>query len=150
MIFAGIAMIFGFYIPFLGTGLSGIWLAFIGWFLNSALFQSYRQVVIQDVLEDIPVSKVMRFDPPIVSPCCTIDDLVNKHVLGTDDHSFPVMAGQSLWGIVTLEDIRAVPKNQRAVTQVHEIMTPVKNLKIVTPRDEVTGALSQLRQLDVR
>jgi Zn-dependent protease len=41
MIVGGIAMIFGVSLPFFGTGfLNGVWLAFIGWFLNSAAEQS--------------------------------------------------------------------------------------------------------------
>ena len=55
MIFAGISMAFGAEIPFFGTGLiSGLWLAFIGWFLSSASAQSYHQVVIQDILRGVP------------------------------------------------------------------------------------------------
>jgi Zn-dependent protease len=46
MIGAGIAMAFGLRIPVLGSGLlNGIWLAFIGWFLNSAASQAYRRAV---------------------------------------------------------------------------------------------------------
>ena len=60
-IFAGIMMVFGTDIPFLGTGLiNGLWLAFIGWFLNSAALQSYRQVVIHDMLHGVPVARIMR------------------------------------------------------------------------------------------
>src|SRR5690606_12300824 len=45
-ILAGIAMIFGVRIPFFGTGfINGLWLVFIGWFLNNASVQSYRRVV---------------------------------------------------------------------------------------------------------
>jgi Zn-dependent protease len=47
MILGGIAMTFGVRIPFFGTGLgNGLWLAFIGWFLNNASAQSYQQVAV--------------------------------------------------------------------------------------------------------
>ena len=65
----GIAMIFGLQVPFFGTGLvGGIWLAFIGWFLNSASIQSYQQIVVHDILEGVPVEQMMRSEPPTVPP----------------------------------------------------------------------------------
>ena len=80
-IIAGIAMAFGVQIPILGTGfISGLWLAFIGWFLNNAASQSYRQVVIEDVLEGIPVSRIMRADPSGVSPDISVSQLVDDSV----------------------------------------------------------------------
>lgn len=69
MITLGISMIFGLQVPFFGRGFpNGLWLAFIGWFLNSASAQSYQQVVVQDLLEGVPVARLMRSDPPTVSP----------------------------------------------------------------------------------
>ena len=50
-IVAGVTMMLGAHIPFLGRGLvSGLWIAFIGWFLQSAAATSYSQVMISDVL----------------------------------------------------------------------------------------------------
>ena len=52
-------MVFGYTIPFLGGGIvSGIWLAFIGWFINSAAAESYRQVVVEDMLQGVPVARL--------------------------------------------------------------------------------------------
>ena len=68
-IIAGISMVFGRSVPILGAGLiSGLWLAFIGWFLNNAAVQSYQQVVVQDLLEGVPVARLMRANAPTVSP----------------------------------------------------------------------------------
>ena len=61
LILAGIDIVFGGDIPFLGSGfVNGLWIAFIGWFLNSAAIQSYQQLVVHDILETVPVSRVMR------------------------------------------------------------------------------------------
>ncbi len=151
LIGTGIAMIFGVQVPFFGTGvIGGLWLAFIGWFLNSAAHQSYRQVVIQDVLEDVPVEKVMRSNPPTVQPNSSVNSLVQDHVMGTDDHSFPVIADGQLVGLVTLEDIRGVSRDDWDTTTVQQIMTPVDRLNMVTPEAEAVEALNKLQQQDVR
>jgi Zn-dependent protease len=151
MIAAGIAMAFGFQIPILGTGLvSGLWLAFIGWFLNNASIQSYRQVAIKDILEGIPVTRLMRSDPPTVEPDCTVSDLVHTHVMGTDDQAFPVLDREQLVGIVTLDDVRRVPRTDWDTVYVRDIMTGEEKLVTITPEDDAAEALEKLIQRDVR
>ncbi len=147
----GIAMIFGFSLPFFGSGLfSGLWLAFIGWFLNSAASQSYRQVVVQDILENVPVGRIMRPDPPTVPPTISIDELVNDRVMRSDDHAFPVVDNGSLIGIVTLDDIRKVPREQWNSLLVRDAMTPISKLLTVNPNSDAAEALRVLSTNDIR
>jgi Zn-dependent protease/CBS domain-containing protein len=149
-IVAGIAMIFGLQIPFFGSGLiGGVWLAFIGWFLNSAAAQSYRQVIIEDILGGIPVDQLMRQDPPTVPSRYTIDDLINEHVMRSDDHAFPVIDHDRLMGIITLEDIKHVPRNEWPSTMVEDIMTPADKLITVTGDEDAADAMRKLSRKDV-
>lgn len=151
MILGGIAMVFGVQLPFFGTGfVSGLWLIFIGWFLSSAAVQSYRQVVINDILEGVPVTTIMRRDPPVVASASSIASLVHEHVMQTDDHAFPVVDNGRLVGLVTLEDIRAVPRSQWETTQVGDIMTTYDQLTKLSTRDDASDALARLRERDVR
>lgn len=151
MIFAGIAMVFGVQIPIFGQGLTGgLWLAFIGWFLNSSAVASYRQVVVQDILEDVPVARMMRSNPPTVSPGISVDELVNDGIMGTDDHAFPVVSEGRLVGLVTLEDVRAIPRTSWGNTTVRQIMTPAEQLVSVTPEADATEAMTKLQRRDVR
>jgi Zn-dependent protease len=152
MIGAGVAMAFGVSIPFFGTGLgSGLWLAFVGWFLNSASVQSHRRLVVHDILAGVPVERMMRTAPPTCSLDCTVSRLVHEHVFGSDDYAFPVLdpSGQ-LAGIVTLEDVRRVPRQEWDSIAVRDIMTPAERLATVTPDTDASEALSSLVEHDVR
>jgi Zn-dependent protease/predicted transcriptional regulator len=150
-ILAGIAMVFGAQVPLLGTGLiNGLWLAFIGWFLSNAATRSYRHVVIQDILADVPVSRIMRRNPPVVPPDITVGTLVHEHVMGSDDYGFPVLQDGTLVGLVTLEDVRGVNRSQWESLTVREIMTPRDELLTVTPHDDGAQAFDTLMQRDVR
>src|SRR5690606_29192132 len=81
-IIGGIAMAFGVRIPIFGTGLlNGLWLAFIGWFLNNAAVQGYQQVVVEDMLEGVPVARLMRPDAPTVSPEMPVSVLVDDFIM---------------------------------------------------------------------
>lgn len=94
MIVSGIAMIFGTRLPFFGSGVvSGVWLAVIGWFLSNAAIQSYQQLVVHDMLEDVPVTRLMRTNVPAVAPTMTISTLVDDYILHSDDRAFPVLEG---------------------------------------------------------
>jgi CBS domain-containing protein len=151
MILAGIAMTFGARIPFFGTGLgNGLWLAFIGWFLNSASSQSYQRVVVQDILEGVEVKRMMRSCPPTVPPGISVGDLVHEHVMRADDHAFPVMEDGRLAGLVSLEDVRALSRGQWDGTLVREIMTPGEELVTVGPEADAAEALDKLMARDVR
>lgn len=151
MIVAGIAMAFGMRIPLLGTGLiNGVWLAFIGWFLNGASAQSYQQVAIQDILEGVPVSRLMRRDPPTVGPDCVIADLVHTHLMDSDDQAFPVLEDGWLVGIVTLDDVRRAPRNEWERTTVRDVMTPRARLVTIAPEEDASDAMDKLVQRDIR
>lgn len=151
MILAGFAMAFGVQIPIFGTGfVGGIWLVFIGWFLNSSAMMSYRQVVIQDALEDVPVTRLMRSDPPTVPPTLTIDQLIDQGVMGTDDHAFPVVDQGRLVGLVTLDDIRSISRDAWGNTRVRQIMTPTADLVSILIDEDAAEALTKLRARDVR
>lgn len=150
-IIAGVAMVFGFRVPFFGTGLvSGLWLAFIGWFLNNAAVQSYQQVVVQDMLEGVPVARLMRTEAPTVAPGVPISDLVDQYLMKTDERAFPVVEGDRLVGLVCLEDVRRVPRDAWDVTPVSQVMTPAPQLDVVSPRADATEAFDRLARRDVR
>jgi CBS domain-containing protein len=150
-IIAGIAMVFGVRIPFFGTGfISGLWLAFIGWFLNNASRQSYRQVLLQHLLEDVPVGRIMRRDPPVVAPNTSVASLVHDSVMGTDEHAFPVVSNDKLVGIVCLHDIRAVDRRRWDETTVANIMTPRDKLLVSSPEEETDEALNKMQSGDHR
>jgi Zn-dependent protease/CBS domain-containing protein len=151
MIIAGISMVFGVQIPFFGTGFaSGLWLAFIGWFLNTASTQSYQQVIIHDILEGVPVSRMMRTNPPICSPQCSVSRLVHEHIMGTDDHAFPILEDGRLVGLVTLEDVRKVAREAWDGTTVSEIMTPAERLITTSPEEDAARALEKLSSNNIR
>lgn len=130
--------------------ISGLWLAFIGWFLNGASSQSYQNVVVHDILDDVPVSRMMRPDPPTCSVNCTVSELVDNHIMRSDDQAFPVVDNGQLRGIVTLDDVRSAPRDTWDDKLVSDIMTKVDDLVTVGPDDDASEALQRLTARDIR
>jgi len=151
LIVCGIAMSFGAQLPFFGTGLTaGLWLSFIGWFLHSSAVQSYQQLIIRDILEDVHVADIMRKNPPLVSPTCTVSTLVHTYVMQHDDVAFPVVDDNVLLGIVTLDDVRAVDRSKWDTILVRDIMTKHDTLVTVLPESNAREALDLLGEQDIR
>lgn len=147
MIIGGISMIFGFQIPFFGAGLvNGVWLMLIGWFLNNAASSSYQQLMVRDILAEIPVRRMTKRDPVTVPASIKVDALIEDYIMQNDDHAFPVMEGESLVGIVCLDDVRKVPPDQRSIKSVSDIMTRRPDIKTIGPDDDAYEALRIISQ----
>ena len=145
LIACGFAMIFGLQVPLLGSGpIAGLWVALIGWFLNNAALMSYQRVMLQESLGDLPVTRVMHRDYQVVAPATLVQTLVDEHLLGTSQRAFPVVEGDRLLGLVCLADVRKLAAEQRAITPVSELMTPLSGLHRLSPSDKASDAMIRL------
>jgi Zn-dependent protease/predicted transcriptional regulator len=151
MILAGLAMVFGATLPVLGTGiLNGIWFAFIGWFLINAASQSYRQVVIEDMLEGVPITRLIREPAPAIPPEMPISTLVYDHVMQGEERAYPVMDGDHLLGMVYVENIRDVDRSNWDSTTAKDIMVPQGELEVASPREDAMDAFQKLIKQEKR
>jgi predicted transcriptional regulator len=141
-------MLLGLSVPVFGSGVvSGLWLALIGWFLNNAAVGSYRQLVVRDALEGVPVSKLMLTHVQTVSPDLPVASLVDDYVMSSDQRAYPVVDGERLVGMVCLQDVRKIPRADWPATRVRDIMTT--KLTVVHPSDPGSEALSALSRQGV-
>ncbi len=136
----GIAIMFLF-----GEWLSGLWLVFIGWFLQGTASMSYRQTQWREALRGITVSQMMTTDYIAVPPTITINQLVQEHVMPKGRHLFLITEGDRLKGILTLQNIKTVPQSKWDATQIDKIMVPAERLKVASPDQD---ALSVVEQMD--
>jgi len=150
LIASGIAMVLGLSVPIFGSGTgNGIWLAFIGWFLNNAALVSYRQLIVREALHDLSISKLMltRFDA--VAPDISVQELVENHMLRSEQRAFPVIEGDRLLGMVCQSEVARVTPSQRGSVAVRDIMKPASELTAVNPRDDAMDVMTLLAQRDV-
>jgi Zn-dependent protease len=151
MIFAGGLMMFGWSVPVFGNGVfNGVWVIFVGWFLKTAAANGYRQVMIQDILEDVPVRRVMQTQVPMVPSETSVDELVNNRFAQLDGQAILVTAGEEVVGMVAMKDIERSEKKKWESTSVGEIMTPVSQLDFVTPDQDAADAFDRLQRMDLR
>jgi Zn-dependent protease len=146
LITSGVLMAFGVRIPVFGTGLiGGMWIALIGWFLNSAALGSYRQLVVRELLQGVPVWQLMRRQMPHpLHPEQPVREIVREHVLGTGDALFVVTEGEDVLGVVQARDVRRVPRGEWDTTPVGRLMKPLEQVTTASPGEPTSEALQRL------
>jgi Zn-dependent protease len=151
LVFVGVAIVFGANVPFLGRGvIAGLWIAFVGWFLSAAAGQTWRRQLVREVLEGIPVSRLMTAPGPAVPARIDLDTLVADWMIRSGDRGFAVVddAGRLL-GLITLADVRRVPREHWRSVEVGQAMTPVARLATTTSREDLADASDKLARADV-
>ena len=151
LILAGVFMLFGVQVPLLGGGIAnGMWIIFIGWFLQNAAVQNYQKAVVQDILGNVPVEKIMNPEVPVVPADIKVDDLVEKHIMKTDNQAFIVFDEDKMVGLVSIDDVRKLSNEERQNETVRDIMTPSKELVVVAPNENAAEALDRLQNRKIR
>lgn len=137
----------GFFIAINGSVVEGVWLAFIGWFLNQAAEASYRRVAIEKLVEGIRVQDVMDRDVPVVSPNLTLDTLVDQHLLTGQASLYPVtMDGDMLMGTVEIGQVSRVPRADWPNMRVTDIMTRGDALQTITEPEALWDAVTRFEE----
>ena len=135
--------------PFGLNWFTGLWLVFIGWFLENAASASYRQAQWRERLLGFTASQVMTSDCPMVPSEITVGRLVQEYVFISGCHFFLVADEGRLKGILALHDIKPVSRENWDVTQVKEIMTPINKLKVANPEQDALSVLEQMNEDDI-
>lgn len=141
---------FGFFNLLAGAFIGGIWMILIGWFLAGAAKSSYEQVLFREALSGVEVEHVMNTEVPIVAPDISVDDFVNNYLMKEELSCYPVADGDHVLGIVSIDEVRALPRDQWANTPVRAIAHPVEGEMKVSKDDDAWEALMKLATEDRR
>lgn len=133
-------IIFGLFSILMGFP-GGLWLMFIGWFLYTAAQTSYQQASLQENLSGLKVKNVMARDIISLSSSADLDEAVNGFFLKYGFGGFPVFEDKRFLGIVTLKEIKNVPREEWKRVKVSDILIPHNKEWEVSPEDDIMTAL---------
>ncbi len=117
-IFFGVLQIFG------GDIGSGLWIAFIGWFLESASMSQLQQQYLQDHLAGHTVYEAMSRNFAIIPGDSTIQEVMDNHILGIGRRSLLVKDDDKFVGMLTPHRIKDISQSRWSSTYVSDIMIP--------------------------
>ena len=143
--FWGYLFIFiGVWRMFSGDFGGGLWIAFIGWFLENAAAAQIQQVMFQGLLAGHTVSQAMSSHCAAIPAELTLQQLVDEHILSGGQRCFLVNRGSDAVGLMTLHRIREVPRSDWQTTSAAQVMLPLDKLMRISPDKELWAALQQM------
>jgi len=148
-VIAFLMILYGVMQFFRGAGFNGVWIAFIGWFLLSASRESYAQMVISEGLRGLRVADVMSRDFPIVDAHSNLETFAEEHLTRTGRRFWVVTLNGQPEGIITPNEISAVPRNRWPYNTVADVMRPLDATRTVNPNTPVTEALEVMARQDL-
>ncbi len=137
-------IILGVWQMFSGNFGNGLWIAFIGWFLETAASSQIHQQTIHGLLEGHHVADTMRRDYAAILPNTTLEQLINQHILGNGQRSLVVKQDDRVAGLLTLHNVRAIPSSDWSTTTAAQVMIPVAKMKWIRPEAELVDALGEM------
>lgn len=139
----------GVFTALTGGLFNGLWLAFIGLFLNSAATGSRQQAEMRRVLSGITAGQLASRSTPRVLGRTPLAQLVDPFALSQGQRVFLVEDYDNVRGMFTLSDVAQVPASSWTFTTAQEIMIPRERLSSVRLDEPVTAALELMEEQGV-
>jgi Zn-dependent protease len=146
-VFAWIMIAFGV-MRVLAGDLGGVWLVFVGWFLNRAAQASYQQLLLRRALSGVSVSDIMTQDVPVIDADIRVPEFVEKFLLQHDHSVYPVARHGEFVGVVTLDDVRSLERDLWGVTCVGALAKEPEVERVLHHDQDAWAALTQMIEND--
>lgn len=147
--FAYAFIAYGVFQALTGNFFSGLWVGFIGWFLLNAAQASTMQLQFRSALKGITAGDVMVQECTRLPGTASVAELVEHYMLKTGVRCSMVVDGEHFRGLVTLHEIKQVPREQWATTSLEAIMLPEERLAEVTPDTPIDAVLQRMNDENI-
>ena len=142
--FAVLLMLFGAWDMVAGLAIGGVWFLLIGAFLYTAAHNTHRQVAFQESLMGLRVGDVMTPEVVVLEAGMTLDEAVNNYFLRFGYGGFPVVDNGRLIGMLSLKEIKAIPRYRWGTLTVGEVMAPHSLQAEIHPDEPITAAMERM------
>lgn len=139
LIFAGVFQVIG------GGVISGLWTAFLGWFMLNASGSAVRRERLQELLTGHTVAEAMSRGYVVIYADTSLQTLFDEHILGSGGRSYIVTKDNRVVGLLTMHALRKIPKESWPETTVEQVMIPLAEFRQI---DANTGIWDALEEMD--
>jgi Zn-dependent protease len=142
--FAWLLFVAGFLMAIGGNAVGGIWLFFLGVFLQNAAQSSVAYAQLQHLLRGVRVADIMRREPVTVEAHQTLRDIADHFFLRYPYKAYPVVQDGRFVGMLTLRALQEVGQEQWDEVRAGDVVPPRGPL--VRPQEPVLHALRKLAE----
>lgn len=133
---------YGILTVFKGSFLSGIWMAFIGWYLNSAAVNSRIPDLDNPVLEHISIAQVIKPGAQSIPASMSLHEVITGIFVPKGIDIFTVTENEQPVGILSIQNAAAVPREDWLKTSAGQVMLPLDKAARI-PVDTTIGRVLQ-------
>ncbi len=137
-------ILFGVWQILQGNWTNGLWIAFIGWFLENAAVSQVQQQRLRDLLSGHTAAQAMSQSCVTAPEDLTLQELVDRHILGAGQRCLLLTSGGEVSGLLTLHHLRQAPRDQWGVITAGKVMTPLAQVKQISPETGLETALEAM------
>lgn len=147
--FAYMFIFLGVWQALTGNFFDGLWIGFVGWFLLNAAQMSSVQARLRYALSGVSARDVMTQECLQLPGNLSVEELVEHHLLRTGARSSMVVEEDRFRGLVTLHEVKNVPKEEWAQTLLQSVMIPRETLLSVSPETSVSDVLQFMQERNI-
>jgi len=137
-------IIVGLFMIFRGNFVNGLWMAFIGWFLESAAIAQSQQQKLRDILSRYQVRQAMSSQTLTIPAHLTLDMLADHYFLNGGKRAYLVQQDGQSSGLLTIHQLAKAAKPDWLHTTAGQVMIPLDQVKSVHPDDDLWTALQKM------
>jgi Zn-dependent protease len=116
---------FGVFRLFQGDAVTAVWSMLAGWFLKDAAVAAYERVQLYEALRGLAVRDAMLTEVATIPAHLALSELASEHFVRGGYHTYPVVRGERVVGLLTVREVLAVSPEDRTRTSVQAVMTPL-------------------------
>ena len=127
---------------------SGLWLACIGFYLQSAARDSIAQLAIRETLAGLRASDVMNNEVPTINRNTSLEEY-SAEVLRTGRRCHLVVTEDRLVGMINVQALNSVPRDEWSSNSVQAVMIPRERISWAAPEEPLLRLLERLLAADI-
>ncbi len=136
----------GFFLAMGGDLMGGLWLFFLGMFLQSAAQSSIAYAQLQQLLSGLTVADMMNPKPIVIDARRSLGEAVDGYFLRNPYKAYPVIEDGQFIGMLTLRAVQQTDRDVWDITSVRDLLSRQEPVPVLSPRDPAMRALRTLAE----